>query len=411
MFGIRNPFRSTELRAADIDVGQLYSAFFAFGGASYSWQVSPAVLAASLSVPGGTGALYTEARRLSRVSPLLTSYLRCMEGGILTGEPERPQFGDDVTERVADRRRRPVGRPPRPATIERDILRLHHDRRRMPAAGRWDGRAGDRVRARLGRSGVGEARRRAIGSAKGAAVRREGLMYLGDRRQGEERADGWIFPSLPYVAALVNTRISSGHALGALAKIASTIINTSPDRIVAGSGARTGIVHRETDNNAAGDQPITSTGIGSVVYLRQGEQYVRAVAGPDKTAQDYESILEADAAAALNLPLSELKSDYRSGSFSNLQMAHFDASAEYRRRRVWWHRRFRVQIWHALLRDSFASGKLPRMRREEMAALRRPSWPGPHRESPQPTKDMLAYAKLVEAGVIDAATAAEQLEL
>ena len=95
---------------------------------------------------------------------------------------------------------------------------------------------------------------------KGAAVRREGLLYLGDRRQGEERADGWIFPSLPYIASLVNTRIPAGHALGALAKIASTIINTSPDRLVAGAGARTGIVHRETDNNAAGDQPITSTG-------------------------------------------------------------------------------------------------------------------------------------------------------
>ena len=409
MFGIRNPFRSTELRAADIDVGQLYSAFFAFGGASYSWQVSPAVLAASLSVPGGTGALYTEARRLSRVSPLLTSYLRCMEGGILTGEPEPPQFGEDVTERVAaaaadlwvDRH---------DCDYERDILRcimidgeclLLDDGTVVPATEFEPALEGP------------EWAKRAVGYriGQGAAVRREGLMYLGDRRQGEERADGWIFPSLPYVAALVNTRISSGHALGALAKIASTIINTSPDRIVAGSGARTGIVHRETDNNAAGDQPITSTGIGSVVYLRQGEQYVRAVAGPDKTAQDYESLLEADAAAALNLPLSELKSDYRTGSFSNLQMAHFDASAEYKRRRIWWHRRFRMTVWHALLRDSFASGKLPRMRREEMAALRRPSWPGPHRESPQPTKDMLAYAKLVEAGVIDAATAAEQLEL
>ena len=409
MFGIRNPFRSTELRAADIDVGQLYSAFFAFGGASYSWQVSPAVLAASLSVPGGTGALYTEARRLSRVSPLLTSYLRCMEGGILTGELEPPQFGEDVTERVAaaaadlwvDRH---------DCDYERDILRcimidgeclLLDDGTVVPATEFEPALEGP------------EWAKRAVGYriGQGAAVRREGLMYLGDRRQGEERADGWIFPSLPYVAALVNTRISSGHALGALAKIASTIINTSPDRIVAGSGARTGIVHRETDNNAAGDQPITSTGIGSVVYLRQGEQYVRAVAGPDKTAQDYESLLEADAAAALNLPLSELKSDYRTGSFSNLQMAHFDASAEYKRRRIWWHRRFRMTVWHALLRDSFASGKLPRMRREEMAALRRPSWPGPHRESPQPTKDMLAYAKLVEAGVIDAATAAEQLEL
>ena len=33
---------------------------------------------------------------------------------------------------------------------------------------------------------------------------------------------------------------------------------------------------------------------------------------------DYESVLETEASTALNLPLSELKSDYSSGSFSKL---------------------------------------------------------------------------------------------
>ena len=100
MFGL---FRKrTEDRSASVDVGALYAQFFAFGASAYNWQVSPAVLASTLSVPDGMGALLTESRRLARVSPLLTAYSRCMTGGVLTGEPERPTFPNTVPERVAE---------------------------------------------------------------------------------------------------------------------------------------------------------------------------------------------------------------------------------------------------------------------------------------------------------------------
>ena len=49
MFGLFK--RSTEERSGRVDIGELYSASFGFGGTSYSWQVSPAVLASS-SVDG-----------------------------------------------------------------------------------------------------------------------------------------------------------------------------------------------------------------------------------------------------------------------------------------------------------------------------------------------------------------------
>ena len=49
-----------------------------------------------------------------------------------------------------------------------------------------------------------------------------------------------------------------------------------------------------------------------------------------------------DVASALNLPLHELLSDYSSGSFSNLRMAWQDAEREYGRRRLWWHRHYRL---------------------------------------------------------------------
>ena len=45
-----------------------------------------------------------------------------------------------------------------------------------------------------------------------------------------------------------------------------------------------------------------------------------------------------------------------------------------------------------------------------MQALRRPSWPGPQREHPQPEKEAQALALLVGKGILTAANAAEQLE-
>ena len=115
-------------------------------------------------------------------------------------------------------------------------------------------------------------------------------------------------------------------------------------------------------------------------------------------------------AAALNLPLHELLSDYSTGSFSNLRMAWQDAEREYKRRRTWWHRKYRAPMWASILSMAFADGDLPRMTRDDMKALRKPSWPGPKREHPQPEKQALALGVLTDKGIIDAATAAEQLE-
>ena len=101
----------------------------------------------------------------------------------------------------------------------------------------------------------------------------------------------------------------------------------------------------------------------------------------------YEHQLEMDVASALNLPLHELLSDYSSGSFSNLRMAWQDAAREYGRRRLWWHRHYRLPMWASILSTAFADGRLPRMTRDDLAALRKPSWPGPKREAPQPEKE------------------------
>ena len=64
MFGL---FKRTETASGRVDVaGELYSAFFGFGGSNYSW-ISPAVLAASHVDPWGIGTLLTESRRLAKI--------------------------------------------------------------------------------------------------------------------------------------------------------------------------------------------------------------------------------------------------------------------------------------------------------------------------------------------------------
>ena len=407
MFGL---FRKrTEDRSGRIDIGELYSAFFGFGGTSYSWQVSPAVLASSLSTPDGLGSLLTESRRISKISPLLISYRRCMVGGILTGEPERPTFPDGVPENVAaaavamwmkasdpDREREHLVR----VIVDGELLILD-DGTTVPCDGFEPVLVGPEWMQRVTGYKIG----------RSSSSRSEGVFYLGDRRDGDARAVPWVGPSLPFCAGLLNIRISAAHGLGALAKIAAIIANTSPDRITGQSAARSGIVGGDARNeNQAGREPLTSVGVGSVPLMRHGELVQRIQAGPDAQAMNYESVLEADAAAALNLPLSELKSDYSSGSFSNLRMAWSDAEREYKRRRTWWHRNYRIPMWREMLTMAFADGALPRMSRDTMAMLRMPSWAGPRREPPQPEAEAKGLKMLVDAGILTAAQAASKLE-
>ena len=407
MFRLFPRREAPETRSAEIDVGLLYSALHQFSTAGFNWSVSPAILASSLSATDGGTSIITESRRLARVSPLLIAYQRCMSGGVLTGEPERPEFPDTVPERVADAAS-DLWEAAHDVDRERDLLdRIIVDGEviildggmTVPADGfepvasgpEWNREV---VGFKIGRS---------------AAPRRAGVFYLGDRRPGALRAVPWVGPALPFASALVTIRVSAAHGLAALSKLAAVVENTSPDRITAAAGARTGVVNGDPENTGR-REPITSVGVGSVPFMRPGEAVARIAAGPDEVARKYEHQLESDVAAALNLPLHELLSDYSSGSFSNLRMAWQDAEREFKRRRLWWHRHYRLPMWFSILSEAFADGDLPRMTRADMQGLRKPSWPGPKREHPQPEKQALALGVLTDKGIIDAATAAEQLE-
>ena len=408
MFRLFSRQSAPESRSAGLDVGALYSALHQFGiGGSYNWTVSPAILASGLSVTDGGTSIITESRRIARVSPILNAYLRCMEGGMLTGEPERPEFADIVPERVATAAA-DLWEAAHDADRERDLLHkvmvdgellILDGGQVVPADGYEPHMSGPGWNKEVTGYKIG----------KSSSVRSAATFYLGDRRMGDARALPWTAQALPCASALLTIRISAAHGLGAMSKITAVIANTSPDRITAAAGARTGVVGGAPEN-AAGREAITSTGVGSVPYLRPGEAVDRIKAGPDETARKYEHQLEMDVAAALNLPLHELLSDYSSGSFSNLRMSWQDAMREYKRRRTWWHRKFRLPMWLSVLSTAFADGRLPRMTRDDMQALRKPSWPGPKREHPQPEKQALALGVLTDKGIIDAATAAEQLE-
>ena len=201
MFGLFNRSGKTELRAAEVDVGALFSQFFAFGASAYNWQVSPAILAASLSVPDGAGALLTEARRLSRVSPILSAYQRCMVGGITTGAPERPVFAEGTPERVAEAAA-DLWERAHDVEGERDLLlRVIVDGELLILPEEQVVPPDGFEAIMTGPDWMREVRGYRIG--KSASVRRD-VFYLGDRRRGDARALPWIGPALPYAAALAN---------------------------------------------------------------------------------------------------------------------------------------------------------------------------------------------------------------
>ena len=408
MFRLFSRQTAPETRSAGVDVGALYSALHQFSTAGFNWSVSPAILASSLSVSDGGTSVITESRRLARVSPLLTAYLRCMEGGLLTGEPERPEFPETVPEKIATAAA-DLWEGAQDCERERELLHRVMVDGELIALDSGQVVPADGYEPVMGGPGWAKT---VTGYKVGKSMypRSAGVFYLGDRRDGDARALPWIGVALPFASALLTIRVSAGHGLAALAKISAVVANTSPDRITATAAARSGVVSEAGDGDTAGREPITSVGIGSVPYLRPGEAVSRIAAGPDEQARKYEHQLEMDVAAALNLPLHELLSDYSSGSFSNLRMAWTDSNREYGRRRLWWHRHYRLPLWSALLSDSFASGVLPRMSRDVLMALRRPKWPGPKREPPQFEKHAAALGVLVDKGILDTAAAAAQLE-
>ena len=407
MFGFLDRLRGIEPRSAEIDLGALYQSVFASGGGSYSFAQSPAILVASLSVLDNAGALLTESRRLGRTSPLLIAYRAVIEAGLLTGEPETPEFVDTVPEAVAeavanmwidahdcDRERDLLDR----LVLDGEFLELD-DGTIVPPDGFEPIMAGPK----WNREVVGYK----IGT--GSRARAAGLRYVGDRPMGAGRALPWIAPALPSAAGLLNARTGAAHALGTMAKIASVIANAHPDRVTASAGVRSGLV--DQDGTAEPDRrPIHSVGVGSVPYLRIGEEVKRIQTGPDETARKYEGQLERDVSSALNMPLSELLSDYSTGSFSNLRMAWQDAEREIARRRRWWHRRYRMPLYLEILSDAFAAGRLPRMNMQTMAQIKKPAWRGPKRLPPQPEKEAQSLALLAREGIITAADARDQLE-
>ena len=393
LFGLR--IGRTENRSVDLDVGRVYASFYQFGSSQYGWQVSPAVLAGNIA-QDGEQSLIEHSRRLSRQSPILRSYKRCMVGGILTGDPERPCFDDDVPEALA----KAVGDlwlSVHDCDLERDALHrlivdgdllLLDDGTLVPA---------DQFTA----TETGPTWNRTVTGfkiGKGARSRHSGLLYVGDREPGSTRAAPWQSGAVWPCAALVNIRVAAGHGLGALAKMAAVIEAATADRITASAGVRSGLQETGVDNGT-GAMNLNTIGVGSIPFLRAGEKITRPGAGPDKQSMDYEGILETEASTALNLPLSELKSDYSTGSFSNLRMAWVDADREYERRRKWWHRHFRRPILTAHLTDWIADGKLQGVSPAVMAMLKRATWAGPRREPPQPEKQFMAVAALTKAGL------------
>ena len=407
MFGLFNRSGKTESRAAEVDIGALYASFFQFGSGSYAWQQSPAILVSALSILDNQGALLTESRRLGRTSPLLVAYRRVIEAGVLTGEPEPPEFPDTLPENVAAAVAE-MWTAVHDCDAERDLLDrlvldgeflILDDATIIPPDGFEPVTAGPEWNRVVVGYKIGQA----------ARARMAGLRYVGDRPMGAARALPWIAQALPSAAGLLNARTGAAHAIGTMAKIAAVIANASPDRITAGAGHRSGLVG-QSEPDEARREPIHSVGVGAVPYLRPGEAVDRIQAGPDETSRKYEGQLERDIGAALNLPLSELLSDYSTGSFSNLRMAWQDAERELTRRRRWWYRNFRRPLYLEILSAEFAAGRLPRMNMATMAALKKPSWRGPKRQPPQPEKEIASLALLTDKGIITPADARDQLE-
>ena len=195
-----------------------------------------------------------------------------MEGGVLTGEPERPDVSASrVPERVATAAA-DLWEAAHDVEAERDLLdKIIVDGELLILDGGQvvpaDGYEPQMTGPGWNRDGHGvqDRQEHAYASAALACSTWATAAWATctgaplDRRCAAGRVGAADHPS--------ECRARTGRAL---AKIAAVIANTSPDRITAAAGARTGVVNGAPEN-AAGREPITSTGVGSVPYLRPGE--------------------------------------------------------------------------------------------------------------------------------------------
>ena len=276
MFGFLNRLRGTETRSSEIDLGALFQSVFAFGGGSSSIARSPAILVSSLGVQDNAGALLTESRRLGRTSPLLLAYRAVIECGVLTGEPEAPEFGDTVPEAVAQAVA-DLWVDMHDCDRERDLLdRLVLDGEFLELD-RWHDSSARRFRADHGGAEV-EPRGRRLQDRHGFTRPHVGpaLCRGSPHGRGPRLAVGLCGASLGGWPAQRPHR--AAHALGTMAKIASVVSNGAPgpDHRVGRRAVRPRRPSRDGGSRATADQrgeyrigPVPAAGRGSEAHPKR----------------------------------------------------------------------------------------------------------------------------------------------
>ena len=149
----------------------------------------------------------------------------------------------------------------------------------------------------------------------GSRARTAGLRYVGDRPMGASRALPWIAPALPpggWPAQRPDRSRARArhHGEDRQRRQQRAPRQNHRGRLACGSGL---VDQVGTGGSRASADQLDD--IGSVPYLRIGEEVKRIQTGPDEVSRKYESQLEKDVSSALNMPLSELLSDTARAAF------------------------------------------------------------------------------------------------